>query len=283
MTESTIRGAMTAKQLETAGWFDRLIGGRNLGTLARIVLFGRIASIGARDALGIDLSNAVGLMAPFQTAPPSQMFAPFPLPPAAGVTAGLFSAATTRDIKKMQPLVLPGVGEAPIPKLLFPAGIEVSRVARMVNQWRPDLGGFVDEDERLMYRGNTTDMVMGMLGIPLSKNRRVRHAVERAHALRSRVRQFRRDYAVAWTHRDLDKMNQIRAQYAEAFPDFPPLSVTMRDLKRYQENARLPLLQRMFNTMGQTGRYLEKEIYEVDPDILAPPQLVGGQPLSLAG
>jgi len=276
MTESTVRGAMTQAQLENAGTLTRLTGGRNWGTLARMVLYGRIAQNGLRDVLGVDVGKAVGLTAPFTVAPAGQPFAPFPIPPVAGVAYGLVSAGMNRDLKDLQPLALPGIGDVPIPKGLIPGGIAMTRAIRAVNQWRPDLGGFADDDERLMYRGNTTDLILAMMGIPSEKNRRVRDRLERVQALRDRVRSFRRDYAVAMTNADTAKMTLLQAQWSKAFKDWPPLSITARDLKRYQANAAMPMLQRMMQQMGAAGRYLEADIYEVDPEILAPPDLVQG-------
>lgn len=274
MMESTVRGAMTQSQLEGANVLARMSGGRNWGTLARMVLYGRIAQNGMRDVLGVDISKAVGLTAPFTVAPPGQPFAPFPIPPVAGVAYGLVSAGMNRDLKELQPLALPGVGDVPIPKGLIPGGIALTKAIRAMNQWRPDMGGFVDENERLMYRGNTTDLIMSMMGIPSDKNRRVRDRLERVQSLRDKVRQFRRQYAVAMTNGDADSMATLQAQWAKAFPDWPALSISERDLKRYRHNAKVPMLQRMVTQMGQAGRYLEADIYDVDPDILAPPDLV---------
>ena len=272
MAESTVRGAISQSQMEQAGMLTRLTGGRNFGTLARMLMYGRIATNGARDVLGVDLSESLGLTVPFNVAPPGQLFAPVPLPPAASVTTGLISAATNRDMKRLQPLTLPGIGDIPIPKLLFPAGIQVSRMSRAINQWRPDAGGFVDDDERLMRRGNTTDLVMSMLGIPLDKNRRVRDGIERINAVSGRVRRFRRSFAVAALNGDTSTMDSLRAEYREAFPDWPALDVAPRDLKRYEQNARLPFIQRRLQSLGSVGKYLERDIYEVDPEILAQPQ-----------
>lgn len=274
MMESTTRGAMTQAQLESAGALTRLTGGRNWGTLARMMLYGRIAQNGLRDVLGIDISKAVGLTAPFTVAPPGQPFAPFPIPPVAGVAYGVLSAAMNRDLKELQPMALPGTGDIPIPKALIPGGIALTRAIRAMNQWRPDAGGFVDEDERLMYRGNTTDLIMAMMGIPTDKNRRVRDRLERIQAIRDRVRQFRRSYAVALTNGDYEQAANLQAQWAKAFPDWPALSISARDLRRYQYNSRVPMIQRMLVQMGQAGRFLQEDIYDVDPEILAPPDLV---------
>jgi len=270
MTESTIRGAMTAKQLESAGTMTRLTGGRNWGTVSRMYLYGRIGVEGAREVLGIDLSNALGVTAPFNIAPQGKPFAPYSIPPIAGLTYGLVSAATTRDIKEMQPLYLPGVGEVPIPKTLIPGGLELSRAVRAAQHFRPDIGGFVDDDERLMYRGNTTDLVFSMLGIPSEKNRRVRDRMDRVQGLRESVRRFRRAYAVAATNGDVATMTNLQAQWSKAYPDWPALNISERDLKRYKMNARMPMLQRMAQTSGQMGRYLEADLHEYDPDLVAP-------------
>jgi len=279
MQESTVRGAMTNAQLRNAGMLEQLLGGRNLGTLARMVMYGRIVTEGARETLGADLSDQFGLTVPFTFAPKGQPLYPLPIPPVAGVAYGLVSAATNRDIKRMQPLELPGIGVVPMPKLLMPGGMQVTRMTRVMNQFRPDMGGFVDDNERLMYRGNTSDYIMAMLGIPLEKNRRAREAIGRVQDTRSRMRQFRRAYAMARINNDWAGMRKLQAQYAKAFPDMVksgiPLTVSDEDVNRYRANARLPAVQRMMQTMGASGRFLESQLYEYDPDILAPPELMG--------
>ena len=270
MMESTVRGASSMRAMESESALGRALGGRNWGTLARMSLYGRMATNGARDVLGIDLGNVLGLTAPFNLAPEGQPFAPLPLPPIAGAVYGTASAALNRDLKEMQPLQVPGLGTVPIPKTLFPGGLELTRIARALNQYKPDMGGFVDENNRLMYRGNTTDFIMAAMGIPSDKQRRARDVVERVQANRDRIRQFRRQYASAYIQADYETMDRLRGQYAKSFPDMPGLDISPKDILRYQQMARIPMVQRMLRTMGASGRYLENDIYDVDPDILAP-------------
>ena len=270
MLESTVRGAMTEQELASSGILSKVTGGRNLGTLARMYLYGKLAANGARDALGIDLGNILGITSPFNVAPPGRLLAPLPVPPVAGLAWNVLSAATTRDIKELQPITIPGYGDIPIPKQLVPGGVALQRVLRGINQWRPDAGGFVDDNERLLYTGNSTDLVLGMLGVPLDKNRRVRNDVDRVHDVRMRVRDMRRAYALAATNGDTKAMQAIQADYSQKFQGWPPLTVQSRDLARYQSAAKVPTIQRMVQTMGESGQYLQSQLYEVDPDLLAP-------------
>jgi hypothetical protein len=271
MLESTVRGAMTEQQLQGSNILHRMIGGRNLGTLSRMVLYGKIVNNAARDALNIDLSHALGLTAPFMVAPPSQMFAPLPIPPVASVVTGLVSAGINRDLRQMQPLVLPHVGEIPLPKVLFPGGVMMSRIGRALNQWRPDLGGFADENEKLLYRGNSYDLTLAMLGIPIEKQRRLRGKLERIQSLRQRIRDYRREFSIAAVKHDYPKMGEIRGRYADSFPDLPPLSVSSRDVERYRENMRIPLVQRMVNSMGKVGPYVMEDLLPHDADLIFTP------------
>jgi hypothetical protein len=289
---STVRGAMTNQQLQSVRALDILAGGekgrlaqqkvlslgtgRNLGTLARTFLYGRIATDGASQALDVDLSGSLGLTGAFNVAPEGQPFAPLPLPPFPSIIYGTLSAASSRDIKRMQPMRLPFVGEIPLPKAIFPGGVGISRVVKAFQQFRPDAGGFVDDDERLMYRGETSDMILASLGVPLDKNRRSRDAIERGQANRTRIREFRRRYAAAKATYDMDTMAKLKEQYNESFPDMPPLSVKDADVRKYEMNARIPAVQRFLNTMGQNAKYLERDIYQHDPELLAPNFVPGG-------
>lgn len=275
--DSTVRGAMTQKQLEAAPLMDKILTlgtGRNLGTLARTYVLGTMANNGLRDALGVDMGEALGLTGPFTSvAPGEQPFAPLPFPPLPSTAWGLISAAGTRDIKRMQPLRLPGIGEIPIPKQLVPGGIAVNRVLRAAQQWRPDIGGFVDDQERMMYRGNTTDFVMAALGVPLDKQRRARDAMDKLYANRGAMRDMRRQYATAKINMDFNEMGRLRQGWAKAFPEMPALQVSDRDLRRYQQTARIPMVTRMLRTLGRNASFLESQLYEYDPDLVAPPQL----------
>jgi hypothetical protein len=62
--------------------------------------------------------------------------------------------------------------------------------------------------------------------------------------------------------------------YAKRFPDMPALAVSARDLRRYKENARIPAVSRMLRTMGQSGSFMERELLEFDPDLIARPDIV---------
>lgn len=273
--QSTLRGAMTAKQLETAGFLSKITGGRNMGTIARTMLYGKIAMNGARDVLGVDLSGALGLLSSFRGAQMGQISSPIPIPPLPQVVYGMASYASTRDTRDLQPLNLPYVGEIPFPKTLVPAGLAISRLGRAINQFRPDAGGFVDNNERLMYRGDNKDMIMAALGIPLDKARRARNTIDRLQENRSAIRDFRRRYAVKVMAADVEGMRKLQLQYAQQFKDMPPLDVSAKDVRRYQTNAHIPVVQRLARSMGRAGEYLESQIYAYDEDLVAPPQIAG--------
>lgn len=287
-TESTVRGAMSMEELRQASIFHVLQGGRagdfarrkffslgtgrNLGSLARSYVFSKIAVTGARDALGVDIGGSLGVVTPFNLAPEGQPFAPAPFPPLPSVVYNIFSATTTRDIKRLQPFEIPGIGPIPWPKTLIPGGVAATRAARAYNQFRPDMGGFVDENERLMMRGSTSDLVLSMMGIKLDKGRRTRDVVERVQANRRRVRQFRRAYATAAISLDLSEMGRLRQMYSERFPDMPVLDVSPKDLRRYRLNARIPTVQRMLNNMDRASRFRTSyDLAEYEPELLADP------------
>lgn len=278
MGESTVRGAMTQAQLENAGWFERITNGRNVGTMARMYLYGRVAQGFGRDVLGLDLAKATGLTAGFNIDLDSDTMGVVPIPPIAGVGLDMLRATTTRDIREMHPMELAGYGPIPIPKTLIPGGVGISRAMRALNQWRPDMGGFVDDDERLMYTGHTPDLIMSMLGLPLDKNRRAREALDRTSMLRDRVRQFRREMTKAIVNADVDQQNALQAQWAESFKGWPPLSVSKQDVQRYRDQRRIPALQRMMQQLGTMRPMFENAVLEYDADLLVPQS-----PLLLAG
>lgn len=278
--DSTVRGAMTEQQLKTADWIGRMTRGRNLGTLARTYLIGRTLTEGMREGLGVDLSDALGIMGPYTGLIESgKLMAPLTMAPLPSVFLGMANFIGSRDVRDLQPVELPGLGEIAFPKTLIPGGIAMTRVARALRQWRPDLGGFVDDDEQLMYKGDTTDLVVKMLGIPIEKERRLRSIIDQVEANRTRVREIRRAFATADRNFDVETMQKLDVQFREEFPEMGPLSLSNTDRKRYQQQSQITAVQRMLSTLGQRGRYLEQQVFEVDPDLIATePAQVGWMP-----
>lgn len=289
--ESTVRGAMTEHQLQQASILRVLepgaVGtaarrkllslgsGRNMGALSRTYLYGRIAREGLRETLGVDVGKALGISGPLNIANSDQPFAPLPFPPLPSTIYGVMSAALNRDSDRLNPLELPGGIKIPfLPKTLVPGGVATTRLARAMNQFEPDMGGFVDDNNRLMYGGTQGDLLLSMLGVPVDKNRRSRHIMQRAQANRRRVREFRREFAVAAMGSNTEEMDRLRQLYTKRFPDMPGLAVSARDLRRYKENARIPAVLRMLRTMGQSGSFMEREVLEFDPDLIATPDIM---------
>jgi hypothetical protein len=292
LVDSTVRGAMTNAQIQQASIFHSLLPseagtagrqklfslgtGRNVGVAARAYVAGRIVTEGASQALGVDLSGAMGLLSPFPDAPEDQPLAPLPLPPAVGIVHGIYSAAANRDIKRLQPMMLPGGITIPVPKALFPGGVAISRAVRAAQQFKPDMGGFVDDNERLMQTGGDGELALAMLGVPLDKNRRSREAMEIVGANRLNIRKYRRAFTVAKINADTNEMMRLQNEYQEAYPELPPLDVADKDVRRYQAMSRIAPVQRMLQSLGARSKYLEADLYEYDPELLAPRSPLGG-------
>jgi hypothetical protein len=282
--ESTVRGALTNAQLKDANFFQKLTGGRNLGTLARTYVLGKTVHEGFQQTLGVDVSDAVGLTGPFSNIVTSgRLFAPLPLAPLPSVVLSLASFASTRDVRELQGVTLPlfpedsFIGKAGkyVPRTLVPGGLAITRATRAMRSFRPDLGGFVDDDERLMFQGDQQDLLLSMLGIPLDKERKLRERIDQLNSNRLRIREFRRKYAVAARNYDQDEMTKLESQYQEAFPEMGQLAISRQGLRRYNESARLTSVQRMIRSLGKNASFLEASIYETDPDLIASPSLAG--------
>jgi hypothetical protein len=269
--DSTVRGALTQAQMRQASWWERATGGRNLGTMARTYVMGRTVNEGLRNVLGVDMSDALGISGPFTGIVESgRILSPLTFSPLPKAVLGMASFASTRDLRDLNPLELPGVGKLPLPKTLVPAGVQISRMSKAFRAFRPDLGGFVDEDERLMFQGDTSDAVLGMLGIPLEKERRMREAMDRMHENRFLDRKLKRRFATAVRNFDTAEMDKVRREHQDAFPGLPPLNLSQKDRLRTMESARMTAVQRMLRTMGRNLGYVaERDLYEFDPDLVA--------------
>lgn len=268
--DSTVRGAMLDSQLQGSGLLRSVpFLARNYGTLARTYLMGRAVTDGLRETVGVDISDAMGLTGPFTGIVQSgQIFNPLAVSPLPNLLYGIASFTSTRDIKDLQPLELPGVGYVPLPKLLVPGGIQLSRVAKVLRTYRPDAGGFVDEEERLMFRGDAWDAFLALSGVPLDKERRMRESLDRIQANRLRVRQYRRRFAVAKRNGDINEADRMQTLFSREFPEIGILAVSDHDLRRYEEQARITSVQRLLRTLGKDFGFVEQGLYVTDPDLV---------------
>jgi hypothetical protein len=263
---------MTQEQLQNMSFFEKLttLGGRNLGTVARTYLYGKIAANGLRDVLGVDITNSIGLTLPFQPAPSDQAFAPFPLPPAPSLLFGMASAAAGRDYEQLNGMEWPGGIKTPFPKTLVPGGVGLSRIFEVMNQFRPDMGGFVDDNERLIYSGTTKDAILQAIGIPLDKARRERRDMERLHAIRGVQRDLQRQLRLAYSRYDLRKVRAIQQQHMKLFPGVPVPNISQQQLDEYNASKRLTRVQRMLNTLPREFGFMADQLYDYDPELVAP-------------
>lgn len=270
-SESLTRGAMSDKQLEASSLFSRVLGGRNWGTVARSYLYGRVLAEGARQAIGVDLADSVGVSGPFSSVLESGRFlSPLTISPLPSTLWGIASYASSGDLRDLKPLTLPGIGDVPVPRTLVPGGVAITKAVRAMRSFRPDLGGFVDDDERLTFRGDTTDMLLAAIGLPLEKQRRTREAVDRSLDNQQAIRRYRREYATAFRNYDMDAVNNLMGRYTEAFPDMPPLSVSDGDLRRYDEASRLTAAQRSVRWLGRGSPMMDEALTTIDADLVGP-------------
>lgn len=268
--DSTVRGALTEKEIREGGVLGAVLGGRNWGTIVRGYALGRVVTEGLRSTLGVDYEDAVGVTGPFTDMVESgRLFNPLNIAPLPNVIHQVASFTSTRDIRELEPLELPGIGPIPIPKLLVPGGVAFSRLGRVQRAFRPDMGGFVDDEERLIYQSDTMDAYLGMVGIPLDKERRYRDAMDRVAANRLRIRDYRRQYAVAARNYDGTTMSNLEANFKKDFPDLPGLTASTLDVQRYQDQAQLTSLDRLLTSMGEPGRIFREEMYQYDPQLFS--------------
>lgn len=273
MGESTVKGSMIEKERMIGNGLSSMFGDRNWGPLSRMYLYGQILKSGFRDILDIDVNRWVGFGPLEQT---ESLIGPIPLPPAAGLAVNTAKAIANREWDRTQPVRVPGLGELPIPKLLVPGGIAMTRLARAIDQFEPDLGGFVDEDGRLMRRSDSIDQIFAMLGIPSHKGRRERIQMAQLKVRGAKIREYRRRFAMSMVNGDLQQAAKIRAEYGEVFPNMPSLDIDEDDLRTYYEESRTPRLARMMQTLGAQRPVLEMELIDLDPAMIAPPDLLEG-------
>lgn len=272
--ESTTRGAMTEAEMKTAGLLDKLLNGRNVGTLARLYVSGSILKSGFRDVLGLDVNRWVG----FGPLNMDQDLAIFPIPPLAGVVFNAFKYLESGDIDDTQPITLPGIGKIPIPRVLIPGGVALNRLGRAIEMFDSDAGGFVDEDQRLMRRAGAKDQIMTMLGIPSHKARRERLQMASLRVRVQKIRDYRRKFGMAIIQGDMRTAAEAAARYSKAFPGMPKLNLAVHDLNTLHKNARIPRLSHRLKGIGDQEDYLRADLLSIDPTMVLGPDQFPGVP-----
>jgi hypothetical protein len=83
---------------------------------------------------------------------------------------------------------------------------------------------------------------------------------------------MKRQQAHAAISGDTKTFEQVGAQYAEEFPEFSqiaPLSPTLMDMKRYNQERYITTTQRMLNGLvKEIGSEWESSIVEFEPDLI---------------
>jgi hypothetical protein len=74
---------------------------------------------------------------------------------------------------------------------------------------------------------------------------------------------------VAARNFDTSEMTRLEGTFSKEFPEVGRLGVSRRDLRRYDEQARITSVQRMLKSLGKRFSYLESDLYEFDPDLVA--------------
>lgn len=87
------------------------------------------------------------------------------------------------------------------------------------------------------------------------------------------MRQLKREFTLNVVNADFDRAGNVQQQYAQEFPDFhqiQPLTATMRDINRYQEQQRITAVQRMLKNFP-AGPLLQQQVLDFDEDLISGP------------
>jgi hypothetical protein len=72
-------------------------------------------------------------------------------------------------------------------------------------------------------------------------------------------------------------MDLVANKYREQFPGHPPLAISMKDLRKYRESARIPAAQRMILTLPRSfADETMRNAMESDPSLIVAPYGFGG-------
>jgi hypothetical protein len=235
---------------------------RNWLPYARWLVAANMINRGSGNLLNLDLgekavSGIVNL--PFSDQP----FAPLPLPPVPGLLASLPQAIFNRDIDKINPIELPYVGKLPVPKILVPGGLAVSHAFKMVNQTRD--GFLLDRNERAIDKLSQYEKWLEILGFTRYDSSRDRRKLRQLLNSQDRLKDYRRQMALATIHGETDKISHIQHEYSKEFTDAGPLVVSRSDVLRVSDQQRTDRLRRTAQSLSPIVRKRYNMLEENDP------------------
>lgn len=236
-------------------------GGRNYGTLGRMLMGGgTIYEIG-QAAFGTDLSNYVltGTMPQIRADGP---FAPLPVPPLlqlAGGAAMDLASGSFENTRKNLPLLVPG-------------GVGLSRIAPLVSRTAANVLGkpYADWEARepdgrvpvrdargnLIGRFTNTQIFAKAVGIGDLSTDQEREMAGYLLAQRERIAGLRRAYMEALSANNLREAQAISSEYERLYPGTGGIALKKSSISSFQMRRDLPRLQRILTQLPESTRQL---------------------------
>ena len=229
------------------------------GTIGRTMAGSTAMYLGAKNLLGVDISQGLAMGAlPIPTYEGSPFY-PFPLvPPAVGVVGTGAKALLTGEAKDL------GAAAA----LLVPGGIGARKAYRALHPKYADYKNRTPDGRIPIYNnkhaliGTVTPLQLTLksLGLRPSGIAAEQGAAQWLLAQREKIRAYRRDYLQALMENDNRKAGDVQREFAKAYPELGPLQVKKSDIRALENRRQISRLHRIERGLPSAYRPLFSQI-----------------------
>ena len=229
------------------------------GTIGRTLAGSTAMYVGAKNLLGVDISQ--GLMVGALPVPTYEgaPFYPWPLvPPAAGVIGTAGKALMTGEAKDL------GAAAA----LLIPGGIGARKAYRALHPKYADYRNKTPDGRIPIYNNKHAligamtplQLTLKSLGLRPSGIAAEQGAAQWLLAQREKIRAYRRDYLQALMENDNRKAGDVQREFAKAYPELGPLQVKKSDIRALENRRQISRLHRIEKGLPSAYRPLFSQI-----------------------
>ncbi len=229
------------------------------GTIGRTLAGSTAMYVGAKNLLGVDISQGLMMGAlPIPTYEGSPFY-PFPLvPPAVGVLGTAGKALLTGESKNL----------AATAALLVPGGIATRKAYRSLSPRFADYRGKTPEGRIPIYNDKKAligtmsplQLTLRALGLKPAGMAAEQGAAQWLLSQREKIRAYRRDYLQALMENDTNKAGKIQAEFQKGYPELGPLQVKKSDIRAITNRREITRLHRIEKGLPAAYRPLFSQI-----------------------
>ena len=223
-------------------------GGRDWGTVGRAMLYSSVAYEGAKNALGMDISEASLAGAVPTPTWEGAPFYPLPLvPPVLSMAGGAAQALHTGEYERLPSRLATGI----------PGGLAIRRAYRTLRPAQAQYGAYtatgkipVYDDEGRFIRDETpVSLFMRTIGVKSVNETTEYQMADYLNKQKDVLRQYRVEYLKALANNDLNKAERIQAEFQRRYPGLGRIKIKKTDIQGIKRSRELSRMERIMRQM----------------------------------